>query len=273
MELTVKRKVIAMAAAAAIGLTITAARAFHDFNATSPRIDFLATPARQLHLGMTAQDVTRVMGDAPRETIFAAEGANMRRLEFPGAIPSKVTLTDGRLSRVTLDAFRVDKGDLPAYSHKAWPGMAASAVRRVLGEPADVLHHTLFGINVDQWVYSRAGLADLSMFFRADRVVARAVGREVPADLFVVDLPSPPEAKSEGPMSTPHLGLTASDMQEIYGEAKFRVDYVFNGQPASRVVFETGAKGTFACITFVDGVVTDFENLGQMPDDASFLGR
>ena len=35
--------------------------------------------------------------------------------------------------------------------------MAASAVRRVLGEPADVLHHTLFGINVDQWVYSRAG--------------------------------------------------------------------------------------------------------------------
>ena len=149
--------------------------------------------------------------------------------------------------------------------------MAASAVRRALGEPAEVLHHTLFGINVDQWVYSRAGLADLSMFFRADRVVARAVGREVPADLFVVDLPSPPEAKSEGPMSTPHLGLTASDMQEIYGEAKFRVDYVFNGQPASRVVFETGAKGTFACITFVDGA--EFENLGQMPDDASFLER
>ena len=78
-----KRKVIAMAAAAAIGLTITAADAFHDFNATSPpRVDFLATPARRLHLGMTAQDVTRVMGDAPRETIFAAEGANIRRLEF-----------------------------------------------------------------------------------------------------------------------------------------------------------------------------------------------
>jgi hypothetical protein len=269
-----KRKFIAMSAAAAIGLTITAARAFHDFNATSPpHVNFLATPASQLHLGMTAQDVTRVMGDAPRETIFAAEGANMRRLEYPGPIPSKVTLTDGKVSRVTLDAFRVDKDDLPAYSRKAWPGMAAGAVRHMLGEPAEVLHHTLSGINVDQWVYSRAGLADLSVFFRADRVVARAVDREVPADLFVVDLPSPPEATSEGPMPTPHLGMTASDIEEIYGAAKFRVDYIFNGQPASRLVFETSAKGTFAGITFVDGVVTEFENLGRMPDDAPFQSR
>jgi hypothetical protein len=67
--------------------------------------------------------------------------------------------------------------------------------------------------------------------------------------------------------------MTTSDMQEIYGEAKFRVDYVFNGQPASRVVFETGAKGMFAGITFVDGVVTQFENLGRMSHEASFQGR
>ena len=91
---------------------------------------------------MTAQDVTRVMGDVPRETIFAAEGANMRRREFPGAIPSKVTLTDGRVSRVTLDAFRVDKGDLPAYSHKAWPGMAASAVRPMLASRMSMLRRS-----------------------------------------------------------------------------------------------------------------------------------
>jgi hypothetical protein len=175
------------------------------------------------------------------------------------------------LSRVTLDAFRVDKGDLPAFSHKAWPGMAISAVKRVLGEPADLLHHTLFGIKVEQWVYSRAGLADLSVFFRADRVIAKAIGREVPADLFVVDLPSRPETESERPMSTPHLGMTARDIEEIYGAAKFRVDYVFNGQQASRVVFET--KGTLTGFTFVDGVVTGFEDLGWLPDDASFQGR
>src|SRR5215475_11178677 len=100
MELTMKRKFVAMAAATAIGLTITAVRASDGFNATSPpHVDFFATPASQLNLGMTAYDVNRIMGKASSETIFAAEGANMRRLEFPGAIPCEITLTDGKVSR------------------------------------------------------------------------------------------------------------------------------------------------------------------------------
>jgi hypothetical protein len=53
----------------------------------------------------------------------------------------------------------------------------------------------------------------------------------------------------------------------------FRVDYVLNGQPASREVYEGRGNGTFVAFTFVDGVMTEFENLGRMPDDASFQGR
>jgi hypothetical protein len=30
---------------------------------------------------------------------------------------------------------------------------------------------------------------------------------------------------------------------------------------------------TFVAFTFVDGVMTEFENLGRMPDDTSFQGR
>jgi hypothetical protein len=67
--------------------------------------------------------------------------------------------------------------------------------------------------------------------------------------------------------------MTASDIAKLCGAVRFRVDYVFNGQPASRVVFETPAKGTFTSFTFVDGVVTGFEDLGRLPDDASFQGR
>jgi hypothetical protein len=80
-----------------------------------------------------------------------------------------------------------------------------------------VVHHSFFGINVDQWVFSRAGEADLSVFFRDGRVVARAVGGDVPANLFRVALPSPPAAESEGPMPTPRLGMTAGDITELYG--------------------------------------------------------
>ena len=268
-----KRKLTTMAStAAAIVLTMTVGHASNDVKAPlPPRVDFLASPASELHLSMTAQEVTRVMGEAARDAVFTVEGTSVRRLEFSGPIPSKVTLTDGKVSRITLDTFRVDKGDLPAYSHKAWPGMAASVVRRELGEPADVLHHTFFGINVDQWVYSQAGQADISMFFRADRIVAKAIGREIPTDLFLVDLPSQP--RGEGPSKTPHPGMTTSDVEQLFGVEKFRVDYVFNGQSASRVVFEPRGKGTFASVTFVDGVATQLEDLGRLPDDPVFQGR
>jgi hypothetical protein len=136
-----------------------------------------------------------------------------------------------------------------------------------------VLHHTFFGVNVDQWVFARAGEADVSVFFRDSRVVARAVGRDIPEGLFRADLPSEPNSESEGPIPTPRLGMTASEIAELYGPVKFRVDYVVNGQTASRVVFEPRGTGTFAGVTFVDGVATGLEDLGRLPDDPVFQGR
>jgi hypothetical protein len=260
--------------AAAFALSISSASGSEPINPPAgPHVAFLATPANGLYPGMTAQEVTRVMGEAAKDRRFVADGIESLMLEFSGPIPTEVTLSDGKVASVTIDVFRTDKGDLPAFSHKAWPGMASSAVRRMLGEPAEVLHHTFDGIDVDQWVYSHAGEACVSVYFRADRVIARAIGRDVPADLVQVDLPSPPKAESEGLLPTARVGMTASDVKALYGAVKFRTDYVFNGQPASRVVFETRGEGTFAGVTFVDGVVTGFEDLGRLPDDPSFQGR
>jgi putative flavoprotein involved in K+ transport len=231
-----------------------------------PHVSFLATPASELYLGMPAQEATRVLGDAAKEIDCIA----VRKLELSGPIPGQVILSDGKVSRVTLDAF-VKENALPSFVRKAWPGLAACAVRRILGEPTDELHHGFFGINVDQWVFSRTGEADVSVFFRDGRVVARTVGRKVPANLFRVALPSPPATESEGP--PPRLGMTPGDITELYGPVKYRVDFAINGQPASRVVFETPDKGTFAGVTFVDGVAIGLEDLRGMPDDPTFQGR
>jgi putative flavoprotein involved in K+ transport len=97
-----------------------------------PHIGFLATPASELYLGMPAQEATRVLGEAAKETDFVADGTALRKLEFSGSIPGRVILSDGKVSRVTLDAF-VEEDALPSFIRKAWPGLAASAVRRVLG--------------------------------------------------------------------------------------------------------------------------------------------
>jgi putative flavoprotein involved in K+ transport len=259
--------------AAALALSLSSASGSEPISLTSaPHVALVSTPASGLYPGMTAQEVTRVMGEAAKEKRVVADGSESLRLEFSEKIPTEVTLSDGKLANVTVDVFRTDKGDLPAFSQKAWPGMASSAARRMLGEPAEVLHHTFDGIDVDQWVYSHAGEACVSLYFRADRVIARAIGRDVPADLLQVDLPLPPKARSKGP-PTARVGMTEGDVKALYGAVKFRVDYVFNGQSASRVVFEPRGNGTFAGVTFVDGVVTGFEDLGLLPDDPSLQGR
>ena len=259
------------ASTATIGLSLTVGQAAEA--PLPPRVNFVATPASQMHLGMTADEVTRVIGKSARETDFEIGTSPIRKFELADAIRGQVILRDGKVTRVTLDVFPMEKDALPSSLRKAWPGLADGAVRRVLGEPTDVLHHTFFGINVEQWVFARAGEADVSVFLRNGRVVARMVGRDVPQDLFRVDLPSQAGPESKGPLLSPRLGMMASDIAKLCGPVKFRTDYVVNGQGASRVVFEPRSKGTFVGVTFVDGIATELENLGRLPDDPVFQAQ
>jgi len=259
--------------AAAFALSLPSAQGAETVTVPAPpHVRLVATPASQLYLGMPAQDARRILGEVAKEADIVA-GTETRKLEFLGSIPGQVVLSDEKVSRVTLDAFGMEMNALPSFLRKAWPGLAASAVRRAFGEPADVLHHTFFGITIDQWVFARAGEADVSVFLRDGRVVARAVGRDFPQDIFRVDLPSAPEPGSGGPPPSPRVGMMASDIARLCGPVKFRVDYVVNGQGASRVVFEPCSEGTFVGVTLVDGIATGLEDLGRLPDDPTFQGR
>jgi hypothetical protein len=270
MELHMNKTLAVLTSGAINGLALTAGYAAET--PLPPRVDFVATPAGQLHLGMTADDVIRIMGEPATETDFAIGSTQIRKLEFAGPIPVQIIVSDEKLSRVTLDPFRVEEAALPSFIRGAWPGFASCAVRRSLGEPAVVRRHSFFGIEVEQWIYSRPGEADASVFFRADRVIATSAGRGIPANLFRIDLPSPPQAESDDPMLTPRLGMTAHEIEKSYGALSFRVDYVRNGQPSSREIYEVGSKRCFVAFTFVDGVMTEFETWGPMGDDASFQG-
>jgi hypothetical protein len=239
--------------------------------ALPPCVNFVSSPAGQLYLGMTADDVIQIMGQVERETDVTIGETQIRKLEFGDAIPEEVILADGKVSRVAHDAFRVEKDPLPSSIRQAWPGFASRAVRRSLGEPAAVFHRTFFGIDVDQWIYASAG-DDASVFFRDDRVIAKAVGRDIPADLFQVALPSPP-AETEAPLRELRLGMTEHDVRDLAGALSFRVDYVLNGQRASREVYKSQGGETFVAFTFVDGVMTEFEDVGRALDDGSFQGR
>jgi hypothetical protein len=205
MESNMNTTIKLLASAAITGLMVSAGHAAE--RPLPPRVNFVATPASQLHLGITADDVIRVMGEAAKDTDLTVGSAHMHKLEFTGA---QVILSDGKVSPVTLDAFRMEQDSSPSFIRRAWPGFASSAVQRALAEPAAVIHHIFFGIEVDQWIYARAGGGGASVFLRADRVIAKSVSREVPADLFRVNLPTPRQAESEGLMPGPRVGMRES---------------------------------------------------------------
>jgi hypothetical protein len=236
-----------------------------------PRVESVTIHASELRLGMTEQEMSRIMGEPIRATDYMAGGVKRRKLDFSGPIPSTVVIANGEVSRVAVDVFQVDKGDLPAFSRKAWPGMATSAVRRSLGDPSDIRHYAFFGIKLDQWVYAGSVEPEVSLFFAADRVIAKTLGRRIPRDIFQVRLPGPP-LQPRNLTEGPRVGMAIDDVQALYGEMKLHVGYVFNGQRASRVIFETRTQGSFTAVTFVDGRLIEFEDLGRLPD-AGFLGR
>lgn len=273
MKQNVRLIMIALTTAAAIGVAAPLARAASEEVKQSivapspPRVDFATIAAGRLHLGMTAAEVTRMMGEPAKVKTYVAGEVEMTRLEFPaGPIPGQVTLADGKLSAVKLDVFQVEKGDLPSFARQAWPGMSSSGVRRALGEASVVRHHSFFGIKLDQLIFRRPSEGEVSVFLVADRVVAKAAGQDIPKGIFHVCLPSPEPA---GRPSTqgPQVGMSESEAAALYGAVKFRVDYVFNDQPASRTIVETRTGGSFTSLSFVDGVLTQFDDLGRLPDE------
>lgn len=240
---------------------------------SSPRVDFVPVRAGGLHLGMTSSEVARIMGNAVQSKAEADVGVSMT--EFPAEpIATKVTITDGKLSGVTLDIARIDEHRLPAFGRLARPGMSGASVRYLLGTPSDVRTYTFFSIKLDELIFRRPSEPDVSVFFVADRVVAEQVRGDIPVDIFRVALPSPPDTTSEeDDEGFILLGMKVSDVKSRYGAMYLDVNYTFNGQPAEHAIYETHSGGSFTEFTFVGGVLTEFADLGRLPTDPLFQGR
>jgi hypothetical protein len=120
MELNMNKTFAMLASAAIIGLAVTASHAAKA--PLAPQVNFVATPASQLHLGMTADEVIHIVGKAARQTDVAIGATQISKLQFTDTIPGQVVLTDGKVSRVTLDPFRMEKDALPTFIRQAWAG-------------------------------------------------------------------------------------------------------------------------------------------------------
>jgi hypothetical protein len=145
-------------------------------------------------------------------------------------------------------------------------------VRFALGEPNEVRHYRLAGIKLDQLVFRHAGDPEVSVFFVADRAVAKTKGLEIPPGIFQLRLPLLPDQNSAQAFRFAQLGMPVTHIAPLYGGEKLHVDYTLNGHSAAHVIYAARGSHELTSATFVEGVLTEIEDLGTLPDSVFQAG-
>jgi hypothetical protein len=198
-------------------------------------------------------------------------------------IPTTVTLVDNKLSGVALDVARFDQPSLPAYMRPVFLGLNRAVVMQLVGTPAEDLFHEEYGMVLEQMIFKRPATSDASVFFINGWAVRKEAGRDIPHDIFTLPLPAPPSTKEEAIDACDdgwakgdgqvRLGTSEDDVQALYGVPKLRVHYMFKGYPADYAIYATVPGRSFARFTFIDGVLTEFADVGMTPLNEIFNAR
>jgi hypothetical protein len=234
-------------------------------------IAHVAARATLLHWGMSQADIAGVM-PAPSQVVAADDEGAVRVLRYSAEpIATTVTITDGKLSGVTLDVAGVDDPALPNFARAAWLGMNRATVLRILGMPAENRLRDCDGMNVEQMIFERPGGSDVSIFLIDGRVAAKKVGRSFPANILGFALPFAPdpandESEKIADRSQKHsvaVGMKESELRAQFGAPKLEVHYTFRGHPAEHAIYETRSGKSFGRFTLIDGIVIDFADGGH----------
>jgi hypothetical protein len=270
--------IVLVAAGAVVGQfpTTTTARNLMDTSQRDPllppRVDHIGIRATLVHSGMSAVDVERIMGKPTQVDVADDEDRSVRVLKFPTEpIATTITITEGKLSGVALDVAGIDDPELPNFSHAAWLGMSRTAVLQMLGTPAEDHLQDGYGMTVEQMIFERPCLPDVSVFLIDGHVAAKKVGRSFPADILSFALPLAPDPTDDEIDDLPDwtkerpiaVGIKASELQALFGTPKLHVDYKFKGRPAEYAIYEMSPGQSFGRFTFIDGVLTEFAGGGK----------
>jgi hypothetical protein len=226
-----------------------------------PHVDQVGVRVTLLDQGMSEVDVERIMG-APAQAKVADERERVSILKYPAEpIATTVTITDGKVSGVALDVAGVHDPALPNFGRAACLGLSQTAVLQMLGSPADLPAVSVFLIDV--------------------RVAAKKAGRRSAGDILVFALPLAPDRADDksddmadrSKKQRVAVGMKASELRAQFGAPKLQVAYTFRGRPAEYPIHETNPDKSFGRFTFIDGILTEFADGGNVPLNQVLDGR
>ena len=236
---------------------------------SAPHLEFQRVRASELRLGMEADEVLYIMGERAPRTTFS-EG-DVQVFSFPAEpLPTKVVLKRNKVTSVSLDITRLDDARLPEFTRQALVGMSILRVRDLLGAPAELRHYELFQTKLDQLVFVRPNEPVISIFFVDDRVITKALGTSIPADIFGVVVPAAPDPSApRSGMIRASIGASPNDMRVLFGAPDLVVEYSFNRQRAMHAIYHTQDHHALSAY-FVGDALTEVTDVGMWSkEDAS----
>jgi len=253
--------------------------ALRAFAAPAPEDDTEAalhaeTCVSGLWVGSEAAEVERVLGQPTASSVIdEPEGDNRALLYANEPIPTRVTITNGRVSAIALELVSINEAALPPRARVVIPMMLRNGLLTLLGKPEADEKSILSAIEIERMRFARAGEPEFTVFLADGIVVDVRPENETPRDILRVVLPTPVPDTSMG--TDLRIGLSPEQATSLLGAAWIPIHSRIKGQPVLYATYRERGGIRLVSLTFTGGTLTAFSirpagNTGDAGDTCCF---
>jgi hypothetical protein len=218
------------------------------------RVDLRAS---LLHSGSTRADVARALGRPTTATSLSSDGEDSVLFYADEPVRTRVVLSRGRVTEVSLNVAYFDPGPLPPRARVVKATMIRDGVMDLLGTPRSVQLWTEAGRGLEQMTFSAPGEPEFSVFLADGLVVDVRLGHTKPSDIACLLLPA---AAVEVPSRTDlSIGLTLAQAGPLLGSLESSTHFALKGQPVDYNTYRDRQGSGLVSVTFIGGVLTTFK--------------
>ena len=210
-----------------------------------------------LHAGSTRAEVERALGRPTKATSLGSGGEDAVLFYADQPVRTRVVLTRGRVSEVSLDVAYFDPGPLPPRARVVKATMVRNGVTDLLGTPGSVQGWTEAERTLEQMTFAAPDEPEFSVFLVDGLVVDVRLGHTKPSDIACLLLPA---ATAEAPSRTDlSIGLTPAQAGPLLGSLESSTYFALKGQPVYYDTYRDRQGSGLVSVTFIGGVLTTFK--------------
>jgi hypothetical protein len=240
----------------AIGAAARAEATEAPANLTSANVRRADLRVSLLHAGPTRAEVERALG-RPTAATSLGSGGEDAVLFYAQPVWTRVVLTRGRVTEVSLDVAYFDPGPLPPRARVVKATMVRNSVTDLLGTPSTVQRWTEAGRALEQMMFAAPNQPEFSVFLADGLVVDVRLGHRKPSDIACLLLPT---ATAEAPSRTDlSIGLTPAQAGPLLGSLESSTHFILKGEPVDYDTYRDRLGSGLVSVTFIGGVLTAFK--------------